>query len=333
MSELRQDPITQVWVIINPERAHRPRDGDSATAVAGCPFCPGNEALSSASVERIDDPDGHWLVRAVSNKYPVLESGSRVRRQRHRTGSKWRHRVGYGHHEVIIETPDHQATIGTMPVDQVRRIVAMYLRRFHALSRYDGLLRQVVIFRNHGPRAGTSLRHPHSQIIATPVVSPEIRQRMAGDIAFFDRTGSCAQCRVLAQELRARRRIIHQSTRFVAIAPYASQAPYQIQIIPRRHQPTFGRADAAELDDLAGHLSRVLAALHGRLDDPDYNLVIFTPPLDQIHRSANHWLIDIVPRLNTPAGFELGSRIIVNITPPETAARELREWLSQEMPS
>lgn len=330
MSELRQDPITHDWVIINPERAERPHDSDSGTVAARCPFCPGNEALSGATLASIDEPGGGWLVRTVANKYPALQPDPTSRSHHRRPGSMWRRRSGYGRHEVIVETPDHQATIGTMPVAQVRRVVEMYARRFHELAHRDGVLRQVVIFRNHGRRAGTSLRHPHSQIIATPVVSPEIRQRVESDIAFFDRTGSCGQCRVLAQELRAGQRIIHRSDRFVAIAPYASQVPYQVQIIPRRHQSTFDAADASELDDLAIHLSQVLGALHRRLDDPDYNLVIFTPPLDQIHRSANHWFIEILPRLTIPAGFELGSRIVVNVTRPETAAQELRHCVSEE---
>lgn len=330
MSELRQDPITHDWVIINPDRAARPHDTDTDTTDTHCPFCPGNEALSGDAVDRINDADGRWLVRTVNNKFPALRPDPDSHPHRHRPGSIWRRQAGYGHHEVIIETPDHQATIGTMPVAQARRVIEMYARRFRALTHRNGMLRQIVVFRNHGRRAGTSLRHPHSQIIATPVVSPEIRQRMASDIAFFDRTGRCGQCRVLAQELRADQRVIHCSARFVAIAPYASQVPYQIQIVPRYHRATFGDADAAERDDLADHLSQVLGALHRRLHDPDYNLVIFTPPLDQIHRSANHWFIEILPRLTTPAGFELGSRIVVNLTPPETVAQELRSHLSEK---
>jgi UDPglucose--hexose-1-phosphate uridylyltransferase len=116
----------------------------------------------------------------------------------------------------------------------------------------------------------------------------------------------------------------------VTLAPFASRVPYHIQVIPRRHCPEFSGVEAAELDDLAGHLASALGALHRALGNPDYNLVIVTPPLDQTHRHANHWFIDILPRLTTPAGFELGSRIVVNVQTPEVAASTLRTGSEQE---
>ena len=129
---------------------------------------------------------------------------------------------------------------------------------------------------------------------------------------------------MLEKELQAAVRVVDSNDRFVALAPYASRAPYHIQIIPRRHCFTFLEIEAAEVGRLAVALSRALGALHRLLNDPDYNLVLVTPPLDQVHRLASHWFIDVIPRLTTPAGFELGSRIVVNIRTPEQAALELR---------
>jgi len=108
------------------------------------------------------------------------------------------------------------------------------------------------------------------------------------------------------------------------LAPYAARVPYHVQIIPRRHCAAFNEMQSADLEELALHLNRLLGAFYRLLDDPDYNLVVVTPPLDQVHRLANHWFIDITPRLTTPAGFELGSRIIINTQPPESAAAKLR---------
>ena len=188
-------------------------------------------------------------------------------------------------------------------------------------------MRQVVLFRNHGLRAGTSLDHPHAQIIATPVVAPETRWRLAEEIEFFDTMGTCGLCHVLEKELAGGERIVLAGEHFVTIAPYASRVQYHLQIIPRRHTPAFSEVLESELDELAAHLGRVLGVLHRLLDDPDYNLVVVTPPLDQIHRHANHWFIDVLPRLSTPAGFELGSRISINVQMPEQAAAELRAQL------
>jgi len=330
MSELRQDPITHEWVIINPERAARPHDAGPQQAPHRCPFCPGNEDLTADSVDSIAGGDGGWSVRAVVNKFPVLVPAPYPADGYEVSAEGWRRFVGYGRHEVIIETPDHGATMGSMPAGQVRRVLEMYLRRFRAHEQAQGPVRQVVLFRNHGARAGTSLTHPHSQVVATPVVSPDVRYRMAAEVAFFDRTGCCGLCTVIAKEQAAARRVALRTEHFVSIAPFASMAPFHLQVVPLRHCAQFSRVGASELDDLAGHLTRLLAAFHRELGGADYNLVIFTPPLDQVHAGANHWYIDILPRLTTPAGFELGSRIVVNVRSPETAAERLRSVLSSQ---
>jgi UDPglucose--hexose-1-phosphate uridylyltransferase len=322
VSELRQDPVTRDWVIINPGRALRPHDGVGSDA-AGCPFCPGHEALAPQALDSIDAPDGSWLVRALPNKYPVLSSppvenpgGAHAR------FGRWL--PGRGYHEVIVESPEHGTTLGAMPYEQLRRVLEMYARRYRALAARDGSVRQVVLFRNQGTRAGTSLTHPHSQIVATPAVSPETRGRVNDEIAYFDERGRCGLCQVLDDERAAAERVVLETGRFATFAPYASSNPYQLQTVPLRHCPSFLEVDEGELDDLAVHLTRVVAALRACLDGPHYNLVVSSPPLDLVHRSASHWFIEILPRVTTPAGFELGSRIVVNVKAPEQAASELR---------
>ena len=326
MPELRQDPVTRDWVIVNPERSLRPHTGDQAGATP-CPFCPGNEHLTPDPLDQIAGPDGRWLVRSVPNRYPVLAPDADGGPVRTTVPPGWRRISGYGRHEVIVETPDHSAQLGLMPVGQARRVLEMYARRSRSLAAEDGELRQIVLFRNHGVRAGTSLAHPHSQIIGTPAVSPETRRRVMDEIAYFDEAGRCGLCHVLECERAAATRVVFETAHFATIAPYASRNPYHLQIVPVRHCATFTDATPAELDDLAGHLTRVLGALHRRLGDPHYNLVVSTPPLDLVHRAASHWFIEILPRLTTPAGFELGSRIVVNVQPPERAAAELRAAL------
>jgi galactose-1-phosphate uridylyltransferase len=235
VSELRQDPITRDWVIINPAPA--------------CPFCPGHEADAPRASEAITAPDGHWLVRAVPNKFPVLSTPP--------------------------EAVEHGATLGTMPA-----------------------------------------------------VSPETRRRVNDEIAYFDEHGHCGLCQVIADERGAGERMVLETRHFVSQAPYASSGPYQLHVAPLRHCPTFLEIDAGELDDLAVHLTRVVAALRACLGEPHYKLVVSSPPLDRVHRSASHWFIEILPRITTPAGFELGSRIVVNVKAPEKAAHELRAALN-----
>jgi UDPglucose--hexose-1-phosphate uridylyltransferase len=326
MSELRQDPITRDWVVVNAERSLRPNDHGAAGAMP-CPFCPGNEELTPAPLDRIDGPDGRWRVRAVPNRFPVLSEGGASGPARDTVPPGWQRLTGYGRHEVIVESPEHFAQPGLMPDAQLRLVLEMYVRRWRALAG-DRELRQVVLFRNHGVRAGTSLAHPHSQIVGTPAVSPETRRRVMDEIEYFNEWGRCGVCRVLEGERAAGARIVLETAHFVSVAPYASRSPYHLQVVPVRHEPMFAQASGEELDDLASHLTRVLGALHRRLGDPHYNLVVSAPPLDLVHRSASHWLVEIVPRLTTPAGFELGSRIVVNVEPPERAAAELRGALA-----
>ncbi len=321
MSELRQDPITRDWVIINPERAKRPHNG--AGSAVRCPFCAGNEALTPAATDVIEEPAGTWSVRAVPNAFPALLPGQGTSPAERSSPEGWRSLPGVGQHEVIVESRDHGATLASLSVTQVRRVLEMYLRRFRALAAADGAMRQVVLFRNQGVRAGTSLSHPHSQIVATPVVSPETRARVAGEIAYYDANGQCGLCTVLQRELASGVRLIHRSERFATLAPFASRVPFHVQVIPLEHRPAFAEVEPAELDDLAGHLHTVLGALSAQLVELHYNLVVVTPPNDQVHQHANHWFIDVLPRLTTPAGFELGSRIVVNPQTPELAAEAL----------
>ena len=322
MSELRQDPITRDWVIVNPERAHRP--GVVRGAQSPCPFCPGNERLVPPAVDSIDDA-GQWSVRVVPNKFPALQPAQGTSPTRAPESSIGRSLPGFGYHEVIIETPEHELPRGALSESQWRRVLQVYLRRYRALSVVDARIRQVVLFRNHGRRAGTSLMHPHSQIVAVPVVAPETRWRLSGEIEYFDATGLSGTCHTLAKELAAGERVVRVTERFITLAPYAARVPFHMQVVARRHSAAFSEIQEVELEDLAHHLSLLLGAYSRLLHDPDYNLVVVSPPLDQIHRLANHWFIDVVPRVTTPAGFELGSRIVINTEPPERAAAKLRE--------
>jgi UDPglucose--hexose-1-phosphate uridylyltransferase len=266
MPELRQDPVTHDWVIINPERARRPVDSSAALT---CPFCAGNENLAPAAVDTIEE-EGHWSVRAVPNKFPALSASEEILAPQPSGG---RRLPGFGYHEVIVETPAHELPQGVLPEAQWHKVLQMYLRRYRALSVADGRKRQVVLFRNHGRRAGTSLTHPHSQIVAIPVVAPETRWRLAEEIEYFDSTGFCGTCHSLARELSAEVRLVRVTERFITLAPFASRVPFHVQIIPRRHCAIFDEIHTAELEEFAHHLNRLLGSFHRLLHDPDYNLV------------------------------------------------------------
>jgi UDPglucose--hexose-1-phosphate uridylyltransferase len=230
---------------------------------------------------------------------------------------------GVGHHEVIIETPDHNGDLATGSETAVRDVLEAYRARYMALRAEGAAL--IVIFRNHGRSAGTSLSHPHSQIVSTPVVPIEVRHRFEVAQQHYDDMGTCLYSDILARELADGRRIVLQTENFVAFQPFASAYPYETWLMPRTQQASFGRITDRQLDDMAGALWRVLVALRQKLDDPDYNYVIESAPPDQDHREYFVWHLRIAPRLGTPAGFELGSGMRVNTILPEEAAGALRE--------
>ena len=182
----------------------------------------------------------------------------------------------------------------------------------------------VIIFKNHGKRAGASLDHPHSQLVAIPFVPEYIRNKMFESQRYYDDFGRCVYCDILAHEIKSEKRVICENERFIAIAPYASTVPYNIIIYPKRHMSCFAEAEDADLSGLAGILQEVLGKLYRLLDNPDYNYVIDTSPLDQSGNRHYHWHLEIMPRRSTRAGFEIASGMNINHVLPETCAERLR---------
>ena len=324
-TELRQDPITGDWVIVAAGRGARPRDfvrqPVSRADSENCPFCPGNEGETPPEVWRLDGPDSRWRIRVVPNRFAVLAGSGDADPQVSPEG--FCVMPGRGEHEVIVESPDHDGDLALFEANHVRNVLEAYRVRYRALAGRGAAL--VVIFRNHGPQAGTSLIHPHSQVIAAPLIPNAVEHRLQRAIEYFKETGRPLCADVLQRELEDGRRIVMESGRFVAFQPYASAAPYETWIMPRLPRPSFGGVPDEDLDDLAPVLRSVLAGLRRAMDDPDYNMVIHSTPAAYVDREYLGWYIQIIPRLTTPAGFELGTGIRVNPTVPEEAAALLRQ--------
>jgi UDPglucose--hexose-1-phosphate uridylyltransferase len=327
MPELRQNIATKEWVIIATERAKRPEEFVQPPRPitehrpgweADCPFCPGNEELD-LEVMRIPE-QGPWQVRVVRNKYPALQrEGERLRTFK----GVQRQISGVGYHEVLIETPVHN----TCPALQSPAEVSLMLQAFKIRGReiaQDTRVEQLVWFKNHGERAGTSLAHPHTQLIGLPIVPYHIRARTEEARRYFDDTGHCAMCHMLSEELKDGQRLVAKSQHFAAFVPYAALSPFHIWILPRRHESSFLNASARELADLGEVLRLVLRKLYLGLKDPDYNYVVRSAPLLDPGSEYLHWYVTIVPRVTQSAGFELGSGMFINVALPESSAAFLR---------
>jgi UDPglucose--hexose-1-phosphate uridylyltransferase len=328
MSELRQNIITREWVIIAKERARRPHEFvvkgppkiDLPRHDPLCPFCVGNEAMTEGETYRSGEA-GEWDVRVVGNKFPALDrAGERVRR----IDGVFRSMTAVGSHEVVIEHRRHDLSPALYSVEDLRRVLTAYRRRYAELKE-DPRIEAVIIFKNHGEGAGTSLQHPHSQIAATPIVPAQIRHRLDEAIRFFDESGECVFCTTLASELADGSRVVVPGKHFVAFTPYAALSPFHLWIFPRRHQSSFDETNDEELADLAATLRTLLAKIHHGLNDPDYNFSIRSIPAREGHREYFHWYLTIIPRIARTAGFEIGSGMYINPAVPEESARFLRE--------
>jgi len=329
MAEIRQNPITKEWVIIATERAKRPDQFTSRKEKRilpahdpACVFCPGNEHLTPGEVHRIPGADGNWQVRVVPNKFSALSPvGERTRRNE---GFLKRTVSGVGIHDVIIETPEHNKTTGLLSAAEVEAVIRCYKQRYFTVTE-DPRVELVTIFKNHGEAAGTSLEHPHSQLIATPITSPQVRHRLEEALRWYDEFGECLFCQVLRSELEDEERIVVETDHFVSLVPYASLSPFHMWIFPRRHMASFGEIQPVEMADLARNLQETLARLYYGLDNPDFNYTIRTAPSENRYVKYYHWYISLVPRLTRMAGFEIGSGFFINPTIPEKDAEFLRE--------
>ncbi len=334
MSELRQDITTREWVILAPERGKRPQQKPKTKAAAAdelpgwdaaCPFCPGNETQTPEEVLRIPDPDkpSDWAVRVVPNRFAALTT--RGDTTRIEEGPFFRKMGGYGVHEVIIDSPSHNTPLALMSYEQVIRILTAYQQRYNVIKE-DREIRDITIFRNVGWAAGTSLVHPHSQLVATPIMAPYYRRKFDVAHDYHADMGRCLYCDLIAWDLKnGTRRVVAETDEFAVIHPYASHTPYETWILPKEHCASFGLFSAAHLTELAQVLKDITFCLYEGLDNPAYNLVIDSTTTYDEDDPYYHWHIRILPRLSTIAGFELGSGISISTALPEETAEYMKQ--------
>jgi UDPglucose--hexose-1-phosphate uridylyltransferase len=324
MPELRKDPVTSRWVIISTERGKRPSDFGTEPErehVGFCPFCPGNEGKTPPEVLAYRPDGGGWNLRVVPNKFPALQIEGNLNRQGDGMYDKMN---GIGAHEVIIETPDHAATWASLSERALEDVLWAFHDRVLDLKR-DQRFRYILVFKNAGRAAGASLEHPHSQLIATPIIPKRVREELDGAKEYYDYKERCVFCDIVRQELSQGTRVIGENDDFVAIAPYASRFPFETWILPKAHDPFFEDAQKHEYVNLSKLLRDFFLRVERVLMNPPYNLILHSSPLRETDGRFYHWHIEVMPKLTHVAGFEWGSGFYINPTPPEDAARYLRD--------
>ncbi|MBI4708402.1 MAG: galactose-1-phosphate uridylyltransferase [Candidatus Omnitrophica bacterium] len=329
MSELRRDPIGGRWIIVDTDHPSKPADFEyepSAFRQGICPFCYGNESMTPPEIDVIRDPYTHpntagWQVRVVSNKFPALQIEGDLDR---RGIGLYDMSNGVGAHEILIETPYHSKDIPDLLNNEIENFLILYCRRSLDLAK-DKRFKYIMVFKNFGAAAGASLEHPHSQIIALPMVPKNVYEEIKGAQNFFNFRERCIFCDMLRQETQEKERVILENNYFLSFCPFVSRFPFEIWIMPKKHSASFSRIAPEEISALASILKDTISKLKNLFPNVSYNYIIHTAPTNgESDVEGYHWHIEFMPKLTRVAGFEWGSGFYLVSTPPELAAQYLR---------
>jgi UDPglucose--hexose-1-phosphate uridylyltransferase len=326
MNELRRDPVTGRWNIVFLDKVADVSDFKAEPHpknAKDCPFCYGREGdtpLEIVAHRRHGAPNTPgWTVRVVPNKYPALMIEGELVKE---GDGVFDLMSGVGAHEVIVDTPDHMRDMADLSYPEMEEVVWAYLGRSIDLRR-DKRFKYILVFKNYGKSAGATLEHPHSQLIALPIVPKVVQEEIDGAKRYYDYKDRCVFCDMLRQENLDKERIIYDGRYFTAFCPYVSRFSYEIWILPKKHQSDFANLERDCISCLARALRDCLARIKGLLGDPSYNFIIHSSPINGHEREDYHWHIEIMPKLAKIAGFEWGSGFYINPVPPEIAAKNL----------
>ena len=337
-NELRKDYLLDRWVVIASQRKKRPTDFAKPTQQRKeslCAFCPGNERMTpqavllylpkNGGVQKTADKNGerpsNWLVRVVPNLYPAFMPPAKEEEKCAETD--FISERATGHHEVLIESPQHDEHIGVARISQVVYVVNAYIDRFNELASKP-YVKYVSIFRNHGLEAGASLSHTHTQIIATCAIPKIVEDELKASTAIFKKEKTCVFCDIIKKEKKSPR-FIWENNDYLVFAPWASVHPFEFWLFPKEHQCCITDLSQSQIKSLAEAMRISLGGLNSILSDPPYNF-----GFHQICNESYHWHLEVYPRLTIWAGFEKSTGMFINVVPPEDAAINLKEAMTTE---
>ena len=317
----RKDTFGRAWVLLSPERGLLASDfGSVPEGPERSPLSPGARSVRVGAAGG-GDAGAPWSMRVVEYPHDAFGERSFVEEG----DALFRHGPSAGYQELIVEHPDARQTLDRMPRPHGVDVLRLYRDRIALHGDRPGV-RHVQLTRNVGRAAGALFDHPHAHLLALPVPSRWLEEELEAGRQHHERHGRCLFCDVIERELEARERVVTANEGFVALAPFAAKTPFETWVLPRRHGSSFAAVAANHLPLLADILQGVLRALNYALDRPPYNMALHTVPGPE--RQSFHWHLEVLPRLTTQAGYDWGAGFFVNPTPPEDAARFLREALA-----
>lgn len=320
ISELRQDLVSGDWVVIATGRAKKPHLYASKIKLFSQPkkTCPFEDPEKSGNKIIFKS----LSVVVIENKYPAFGYGRCS--LSHREGPfSWLE--GYGFHEVFIYK-DHKKSPAEFNQKETAQMFLAFLKRYLVLKD-DACVEYISIFHNHGFQAGASASHPHSQLIAIPVIPPDVGRSLVGSEKFYHKNKKCVHCLMIEWERKSKKRIIFENKNFISFCPYVSRTAFEIRLFPKIHESNFENNSESLIYDLAEAFNASLKKLFRALNNPPYNFFIHTaPPIAGGDFDHYHWHIEIIPKTAIWAGFEIGTGIEISTITPESAAKFLRRF-------
>lgn len=332
---MRRDPLTKRWILCGSEYGIRQvtsfyynekiDNHGSDQKEKLCPLCEGNEYMTPPEIYAIRDEKGKWKVRVVPHRFPIL----RIEGSLNLEGLDLYDKMNpIGAHEVVVESPSHTDLISD---DQLSLVLQAIRTRATDLMR-DKRFKYIMVYKNKGKISGSILSHPHSQIIALPIIPNEITNKLHTAFEYYNLKDRCIYCDMIKFEQRAEERVVYMNQHFMAITPYASRYPFEVMILPLKHNCCYAKTTDEEIKSLAEIKNKIKEKLRNALSTTNYRYVIYNSPIPFAKKgywttleSDYHWHMVMLPVITKEIGFEWASDFYVNPTMPEEAAKYLRE--------
>jgi UDPglucose--hexose-1-phosphate uridylyltransferase len=319
VSELRWHPFLEQWVIT---ATHR-QDRTFLPPADYCPLCPTRPGGFPTEI-----PAPTYDIVVFENKFPSLQADPP--RPAVAGTSLSPVQPARGICEVVVYSPEHQGSLGSMPLPRIRNLLAVWKDRYLELGAKD-FVKYVFVFENRGEAVGVTLHHPHGQIYAFPYVPPVVEKELAASREHWARTGRCLFCDSLAEELSDGRRLVVEGERFVAFVPFFARWPFETWLAPRRHLGSMAEWSGADEEDLAAVLKGLLGKFDALFGKPfPYVMVVHQAPTDGGDHRDCHLHFEFYPPLRSAsrmkflAGCESGAGSFINDTVAEESAAQLR---------
>lgn len=329
ISELRKDLVSGDWVTIATGRINRPKSlflkqKKEISDIKRCPFenpqKSGNYPPILTFYKNALEKPNDWLIQVIPNKYPAFGVGTCSDEKQE---GPYKRLEGYGFHEVIIYR-HHTKDPSKFDQKTTSYMFLAFIKRYQALKNQN-CLKYISIFHNHRKEAGASIAHPHSQLIAIPVIPPDIYRSLQGSTDYYRANKKCVHCVMINWELKEKKRLIFENKNYICFAPYASKTSFEMRIFPKKHESHFEETSRENLDDLTQIFNTSLKKLSNFLKNPPYNFFIHTAPIINKHLYNHyHWHIEILPKTAIWAGFEISTGIEISTVLPEQAAKYLK---------